>query len=92
MPTISVPVNGSPTPPVGIERGLRQGDPLSPFLFHIVVEGLSVLLQKSVDMGLIMGEKFGNQGVHVSHLQFAHDTIVFLKPSAVYIVNLKQIL
>ena len=82
-------VNGSPTPQFGAQRGLRQGDPLSPFLFNIVVEGLSALLYKAVSLDLIKGESFGKNEVHVSHLQFANDTVVFLKPSIDYILNLK---
>ncbi|KAK3218927.1 hypothetical protein Dsin_012897 [Dipteronia sinensis] len=37
----------------GLEKGLRQGDPLSPFLFNIVVEGLNCLLKKAANMGLM---------------------------------------
>ncbi|KAK2658233.1 hypothetical protein Ddye_004766 [Dipteronia dyeriana] len=46
-PTLSVLVNGSPTKQFGIQRGLRQGDPLSPFLFNIVVESLGNMLAKA---------------------------------------------
>ncbi|KAK3221461.1 hypothetical protein Dsin_008486 [Dipteronia sinensis] len=91
-PSISVLVNGSPTPQFGVERGLRQRDPLSPFLFNIIVESLSTLLTKAVNMGFITGESFGCGGVHVSHLQFADDTMVFLKPMSDYVLNLKRIL
>ncbi|KAK2638855.1 hypothetical protein Ddye_026650 [Dipteronia dyeriana] len=40
-------------PQFGMEKGLRQGDPISPFLFNIVVEGLNVLLQRSRHLGQI---------------------------------------
>ena len=50
---ISVLVNGSPAREFGVEKGLRQGDPLSPFLFNVVVEGLSALLKKTTDLELV---------------------------------------
>ncbi|GJY51615.1 putative RNA-directed DNA polymerase, eukaryota, reverse transcriptase zinc-binding domain protein [Tanacetum coccineum] len=46
----SVLVNGSPTSEFLIKRGLREGDPLSPFLFIIVMEGLHVALQDAIDL------------------------------------------
>ncbi|KAK2445690.1 hypothetical protein QL285_016592 [Trifolium repens] len=49
--TMSVLVNGSPTVDFKVARGLRQGDPLSPFLFLIVVEGLAGLMRRAVDIG-----------------------------------------
>ncbi|XP_028096117.1 uncharacterized protein LOC114296033 [Camellia sinensis] len=52
---ISILVNGSPTSEFKPQRGLRQGDPLSSFLFNIVVEGLNILLGRALQMGLIKG-------------------------------------
>lgn len=43
---ISVLVNGYLTQKIGIQRGLKQGDPLAHFLFLLVVEGLSVLISE----------------------------------------------
>jgi hypothetical protein len=54
---MSVFLNGSPTEDFGIGKGLRQGDPLSPFLFLIVAEGLTGLMSKAVDNSLFNGYK-----------------------------------
>jgi hypothetical protein len=43
--TTSVLVNGSPTDEFPLERGLRHGDPLSPFLFLLAVEGLNLMMK-----------------------------------------------
>ncbi|KAK3219240.1 hypothetical protein Dsin_013210 [Dipteronia sinensis] len=90
-PELSVLVNGSPTAEFGVEKGLRQGDPLSPFLFNIVTEGLSSLFLKAYDLGLVRGATFGEE-VHITHLQFADDTILFLKPRFDYLCNARRIL
>ena len=60
------------------QRGVRQEDPLSPFLFTLVMVVLSHLVSRPMARGLIRGVKVGSKGVEVSHLQFAIDTILFL--------------
>ncbi|KAI9186505.1 hypothetical protein LWI28_017928 [Acer negundo] len=67
-PSLSVLVNGSPTAQFGVERGLRQGNPLSPFQYNIVGEGLSSLFRKAKALGLIKGVVFGDNDVHLTHL------------------------
>ncbi|KAK2651364.1 hypothetical protein Ddye_011220 [Dipteronia dyeriana] len=89
---ISVLVNGSHTPQFGVDRGLRQGDPLSLFLFNIVVEGLNKFMEKAVDLDMLRGASFGNNSVHITHLQFAEDTIIFLKPRMEFLINTRRIL
>ncbi|CAL5361639.1 unnamed protein product [Camellia sinensis] len=74
---ISVLVNGSPTAEFSPQRGLRQGDPLSPFLFTMVAEGLNILLERAKEQGMIRGASVGHQDFIISHLQFADDTIIF---------------
>lgn len=85
-------VNGSPTAEFNPERGLRQGDPLSPFLFIIVVGGLNILLAKAKELGILKGVPVGNCEETISHLQFADDTIVFCKAEWVEVLNVKRIL
>lgn len=55
---------------------MRQGDPLSPLLFILVTEVLSKMIKKN-RIGLYLGFYSGKEGVTVSHLQFADDTMIF---------------
>ncbi|GKF62586.1 putative RNA-directed DNA polymerase, eukaryota, reverse transcriptase zinc-binding domain protein, partial [Tanacetum coccineum] len=68
-------VNGSPTSEFDICRGLRQGDPLSLFLFILAMEGLHMLTHKAEAMGIFKGAIFGNDNMRISHLIFADDVI-----------------
>ncbi|MCI05775.1 cysteine-rich receptor-like protein kinase, partial [Trifolium medium] len=73
----SVLVNGSPTYEFPLERGLRQGDPLSPFLFLLAAEGMNVLMQAMVENQFFTGYSFGMQNsISISHLQFVDDTLL----------------
>ena len=72
---MSVLVNGSPTSEFMMERGLRQGDPISPFLFTLVMEGLSLAVNKAVEGGLFKDLKVGKNNVSMSHLFFADDAV-----------------
>ncbi|XP_071738627.1 uncharacterized protein [Rutidosis leptorrhynchoides] len=49
--SVSILVNGSPTNEFTLGRGVRQGDPLSPFLFILVAEGLNILTKEAIDRG-----------------------------------------
>ncbi|KAM2378505.1 hypothetical protein ACFX1X_044959 [Malus domestica] len=71
-------INGRPRGKFQASRGLRQGDPLSPFLFTLVVDVLSRLMEKAQENDLINGLCIGQEKVEISHLQFADDTIFFL--------------
>ena len=76
----SIMVNGSPSGFFGSSRGIRQGDPLSPLLFLLVMEVLSRMLSRTEEAGLIRGfraVKAQEEGLSISHLLFADDTVVF---------------
>ncbi|KAJ9538624.1 hypothetical protein OSB04_031357 [Centaurea solstitialis] len=89
---ISVLVNGSQTDEFPMERGLRQGDPLAPFLFLIVSECLHLMIKKAEEKGLFKGTKVGKDGVIISHLQYADDVINFGEWEAGNFLNLLKIL
>jgi len=75
--TTSVLVNGSPTDEFHLERGLRQGDLLSPFLFLLAAEGLNVMMSEMVNVHMFEGYIVGaHNPLVVSHLQFADDTLL----------------
>ncbi|XP_057809051.1 uncharacterized protein LOC131023524 [Salvia miltiorrhiza] len=74
----NVLVNGSPSGEFSLERGLRQGDPLSPFLFLIAAEGLHSLISRAVDRFLVQPAVIGRENLKISHLQYADDTIFLL--------------
>ncbi|KAL9683649.1 hypothetical protein QQ045_015474 [Rhodiola kirilowii] len=59
---LAVLINGSPSKEFSMERGLRQRDPLSPFLFLVAAEGLSSILVKAVEEGVINGVDWMNNG------------------------------
>ncbi|GJU88692.1 putative ribonuclease H protein [Tanacetum coccineum] len=61
----------------GLERCVRQGDPLSPFLFILAAEGLNVIVTEAVEKGIFRGVMMGTNKVLVSHIQYADDTIFF---------------
>lgn len=80
--TASVLVNGSLTNEFSLGRGLRQGDPLSPFLFLLVAEGFNVLMEAMVARRLFHGYCVGSHDpLMVSHLQFADDTLILCEKS-----------
>nr|GEX97473.1 putative RNA-directed DNA polymerase, eukaryota, reverse transcriptase zinc-binding domain protein [Tanacetum cinerariifolium] len=70
----SVLVNGSPTKEFQFHKGLKQGDPLSPFLFILVLETLHVSFQRVVDASLLNGIKL-DSSLQISHLFYADDAI-----------------
>ncbi|XP_028099858.1 uncharacterized protein LOC114299337 [Camellia sinensis] len=89
---ISVLVNGSPSVEFCPQKRLRQGDPLFPFLFNVVTEGLNILLRRAKQLGIIKGVVVGDREVNISYLQFADDTILFCEAEWVEIVAMKRIL
>lgn len=63
-------------------RGLRQGDSLSPFLFTIVGDALSRLIQFCSEKNILRGFSFDSSSIEVTHLQYADDVLVFCPHSS----------
>ena len=85
-------VNGEPHGYVKPQRGLRQGDPLSPYLFLLCAEGLLVLLRKAERDSLIRGISICRRAPRISHLFFADDSIVFCRATNDECVALQNLL
>ena len=90
--SFAILVNGNAKGWVKVSRGLRQGDPLSPFLFTLVVDVLRRLMIRAEETGLTKGFFVGRDRTRVSLLQFADDTILSSKASLEHLQNLKLIL
>ncbi|WVZ79231.1 hypothetical protein U9M48_026835 [Paspalum notatum var. saurae] len=78
--TTRVLVNGVPGEPIQHQRGLRQGDPLSPMLFIIVMDVLNALLNRASDAGLLQPILANGPTQRVS--LHADDVVLFLRPCA----------
>nr|GEU67934.1 RNA-directed DNA polymerase, eukaryota, reverse transcriptase zinc-binding domain protein [Tanacetum cinerariifolium] len=72
----SILINGSPTLEFSLKRGLKQGDPLSPFLFIIIMEGLHIALTDVMAANLFHGVNVGSSSLRLSHLFYADDVII----------------
>ncbi|XP_058775087.1 uncharacterized protein LOC131649341 [Vicia villosa] len=84
-------VNGSCMKDFKVEQGLRQGDPLSPLLFVIVMEGLTSLMEKETELEEYKGFQFGDNNI-VDILHFTDDTIILGDGGVQNLWSLKEIL
>ena len=85
-------VNGSPQVYVKPSRGIRQGDPLSPYIFILCTEVLSALCDKAMDDGSLAGVRVSRHSPAINHLLFADDTMFFYKSNPASVTALSTIL
>ena len=75
----SVLINEEPHGHITPSKGLRQGDPLSPYLFLMCTEGLHGLINKAANNGEIRGLSICHNGPKLTHLLFAYNSLVFCR-------------
>ncbi|KAL9997682.1 putative RNA-directed DNA polymerase [Helianthus debilis subsp. tardiflorus] len=88
----TVLVNGSPTFEFGCQKGIRQGDPTSPFLFILSMEAFSGLMKKASDTGAFDGVRIASEGPFLTHLLYADDAMLMGDWSNFNFNNMKRIL
>jgi hypothetical protein len=78
----SVHFNNMALEPFSPTRGLCQGDPLSPYLFLLVADGLSKILKNEIYSGALKELHVSRHDPRISHLLFANETLMFMEVSA----------
>lgn len=85
-------INGVKTEPFKHLRGIRQGDPLSPYLFILAMEYLSIMITEAVNTKTWKPFKLNNQDLNISHLLFADDVLFFAKADSCTINTISHII
>ena len=85
-------VNGNLTSSFKPSQGLRQGDPLSPYLFLFCANILSIALLQAENQKQLKGVKIGRNGLSFTHLLFADDSLFFFKKDDMSVTKLIAIL
>ena len=88
----AIRINGQLCGQIWPSRGLRQGDPLSPYLFIICAEGLFALLHCAAQRKAIKGVVASARGPIISHLFFADDSLVFGRATVSDATKIQRIL
>ncbi|KAL9681679.1 hypothetical protein QQ045_013466 [Rhodiola kirilowii] len=90
--TYKVKINDNISESIEPERGLRQGDPISPYLFLICAEWLTHAIDKAQRLGYIEGISICKNAPVVTHLMFADDCLIFLKAKTEAVVHVRKLL
>lgn len=89
---MSILVNGSPTKEFSPDREIRQGDPLTPYLFLLIGEVMSKLIKRATQEGIIKGIIFKFHDHQITHFQYVDDTILFIANDEQSIKGVRKVL
>lgn len=84
--------NGNVFGDINPKRGLRQGDPISPYIYIMCAEGLSAILRRNEEAGLLHGCTIARGAPTISHLLFADDCYFFVRANGTEASVLKRVL
>lgn len=90
--TFSVLINDHPTDEISPTRGIRQGDPLSSYLFILGAEVFTHILRRAKEHRGLRGVRVASSAPTVSHVLFAYDSVIFLRASSREVDNVKDVL
>lgn len=90
--TTSILWNGEALPEFAPEKGLHQGDPLSPYLFVLCMERLSNMITNKVDQGSWKGIYVSRSSTLVTHIFFVDDLILFGQASKSTCIAILEVL
>jgi len=88
---LSVRLNGQMLDSFTPSRGLRQGDPLSPYIFLLVADGLSTILNKEISTGQLKELHISRNAPGISHLLFDDDSLLFVQANEEQALLVKNI-
>ncbi|KAL4186311.1 hypothetical protein AMTRI_Chr09g33210 [Amborella trichopoda] len=92
MAHFSILIIGSPKGFFKASRGIRQGDPLSPFFFTLYAECFSKMIGNIVDKAYFTSFEVAQNGIRTTHLQYADDTLLFCDVNSAQVNNIKLFL
>jgi len=87
-----IKVNSELTEHITPTRGLRQGDPISPYLFLLCAEGFSALLNAAESEGRLQGISICANAPSITHLLFTDDSLLLMKANEENARHLRQVL